>query len=79
VLALTGVPGHQSNHGLVQNDVGTFAHVTGGVYGSDCASPAAVTGRGRSGRSGELAGTLLCTKIREIGRGILLTVQGSSG
>jgi hypothetical protein len=44
-----------------------------GVYGSDCASPVAGTGRGRSGRSGELAGTLLCTKRREIGWGILLT------
>jgi hypothetical protein len=79
-LALAGVPGHQSDHGLVQNDAGTLAHVTGGgVYGSDCASPAAGTGRGWSGRSGELVSTLLCTKRREIGQGILLTVQGSSG
>jgi hypothetical protein len=46
-----------------------------GVYGSDCASPAAGTGRGRSGRSGELAVTLLCTKGREIRRGILLTAH----
>jgi hypothetical protein len=46
-----------------------------GVYGSDCASPAAGTGRGRSGRSGELAVTLLCIKGREIGRGILLTAH----
>jgi hypothetical protein len=36
-----------------------------GVYGGYCASPAAGTGRGRSGHSGELAGTLLCTKRRE--------------
>jgi hypothetical protein len=49
-----------------------------GVYGSNCASPAAGTGRGQSGRSGELAGTLLCTKRREIGRGILLTACGGS-
>jgi hypothetical protein len=47
-----------------------------GVYGGYCASPAAGTGRGQSGRSGELVGTRLCTKRREIERGKLLTVQG---
>jgi hypothetical protein len=45
-----------------------------GVKGGDCASPAAGTGRGRSGRSGELVGTLLCTKGREKGPSLLLTV-----
>jgi hypothetical protein len=77
-LALDGVPGHHLDHGQVQNDAGACARDRG-VYGSNCASPAAGTGKGRSSRSGELAGTLLCTKRREIGRGILLTVQGSSG
>jgi hypothetical protein len=33
-LALAGVPGHQSNHGLVQNDAGTLAHVTWGFMGA---------------------------------------------
>jgi hypothetical protein len=32
-LALAGVPGHQSDHGLVQNDAGTLAHVTVGSTG----------------------------------------------
>jgi hypothetical protein len=50
------------------------AHVRG-VYGGYRASPAAGTGRGRRGHSGELAGTLLCLKGREIGRGLMLTVQ----
>jgi hypothetical protein len=45
-----------------------------GVKGGDCPSPAADTGRGRSGRSGKLVGTLLCTKGREKGPGLLLTV-----
>jgi hypothetical protein len=40
-----------------------------GVYGGYCASPAAGTGRGQSGHSGELAGTLLCVKGRENRRG----------
>jgi hypothetical protein len=33
-LALDGVPGHQSNHELVQNDAGALAHVTGGSVGA---------------------------------------------
>jgi hypothetical protein len=78
-LALDGVSGHHPDHELVQNDAGALAHVTGGVYGSNCASPAAGTGRGRSGHSGELVGALLCTKGRENGRGLLLTVQRRSG
>jgi hypothetical protein len=32
-LALDGVPGHQSDHELVQNDVGALAHATGGSMG----------------------------------------------
>jgi hypothetical protein len=35
-----------------------------GVYGGNCASPAAGTGRGRSDRCGELVSVLLCTKGR---------------
>jgi hypothetical protein len=46
-----------------------------GVKGGDCASPAADIGRGRSGHSGELAGTPLCVKGRKIGRGLMFTVQ----
>jgi hypothetical protein len=46
-----------------------------GVRGCDRASPAVGTGRGQRGCSGELAGTLLCVKGREIGRGLMLTVQ----
>jgi hypothetical protein len=33
-LALAGVPGHQTDHKLVQNDAGTLAHVTGGSTGA---------------------------------------------
>jgi hypothetical protein len=33
-LALDGVPGHQSDHELVQNDAGALAHVTGGSTGA---------------------------------------------
>jgi hypothetical protein len=33
-LALDGVPSHQSDHEVVQNDVGTLAHVTGGSMGA---------------------------------------------
>jgi hypothetical protein len=50
-----------------------------GVKGGDCASPAAGAGRGRSGRSGELASALLCTKGRGNGLGLLLTIQRRSG
>jgi hypothetical protein len=50
-----------------------------GVKGGDCALPAAGTGRGRSGRSGELVSALLCTKGRGIGLGLLLTVQRRGG
>jgi hypothetical protein len=50
-----------------------------GVKGCDCASPAAGTGRGRSGRSGELVSALLCTKGRGNGLGLLLTVQRRGG
>jgi hypothetical protein len=32
-LALDGVPGHQSDHELVQNEVGALAHATGGSMG----------------------------------------------
>jgi hypothetical protein len=46
-----------------------------GVKGGDRASPAAGTGWGRRGCSGELAGTLLCVKGREIERGLMLTVR----
>jgi hypothetical protein len=45
-----------------------------GVKGGDRASPAASTGRGRRGCSGELVEALLCVKGREIGRGLKLTV-----
>jgi hypothetical protein len=34
VLALDSVPGHQSDHELVQNDVVALAHVTGGFVGA---------------------------------------------
>jgi hypothetical protein len=50
-----------------------------GVYGGNCASPAVDTGRGRSGRSGELVSALLCTKGRGNRMGLLLTVQRRSG
>jgi hypothetical protein len=50
-----------------------------GVYGGNCASPAAGTARGQSGHSGELVDALLCTIGRENGRGKLLTVQRSGG
>jgi hypothetical protein len=46
-----------------------------GVHRGDCASPAAGTGRGRNGHSGELVDVLLCTKGRENGWGLMLTVQ----
>jgi hypothetical protein len=49
------------------------------VYGGNCASTAAGTGRGRSGRSGELVSALLCTKGRGNRLGLLLTVQRRSG
>jgi hypothetical protein len=44
-----------------------------GVKGGDRASPAAGTGRGRRGYSGELGEALLCVKGRGIGQGLLLT------
>jgi hypothetical protein len=50
-----------------------------GVKGGDRASPAAGTGRGRRGCSGELVEALLCVKGREIGQGLLLTVKRWSG
>jgi hypothetical protein len=43
------------------------------VKGGDRASPAAGTGRGRRGYSGELGEVLLCMKGRGIGQGLLLT------
>jgi hypothetical protein len=33
-LALDGVPGHHSDHELVQNEAGALAHVTGGSMGA---------------------------------------------
>jgi hypothetical protein len=45
-----------------------------GVRGDDRASSAASTGRGRSGRSGELVSALLRSKGRGNGLGLLLTV-----
>jgi hypothetical protein len=47
--------------------------------GGDCASPAAGTGRGRSGRSGELVSALLCTKGRESGWGYCSQFKGEVG
>jgi hypothetical protein len=44
-----------------------------GVKGADRASPAAGTGRGQRGYSGELGEALLCVKRRGIGQGFLLT------
>jgi hypothetical protein len=73
-LALDGAPGHQHDHKLAQNVEGAHAHVTKGS-GGDRASSAPGAGRGRRGCSGELAGTLLCVKGREIGRGLMLTIQ----
>jgi hypothetical protein len=52
--------------------VGACAHDQG-VKGGDRASPAAGTGRGRRGYSGELGEALLCVKGRRIGQGFLLT------
>jgi hypothetical protein len=46
-----------------------------GVKGGDRASPAAGAGRGRSGRSGELASAPKCARRRETGRGLMLTVR----
>jgi hypothetical protein len=46
-----------------------------GVKGGDRASPAAGTGRGQRGCSSELVEVLLCVKGREIGQGLMLTVQ----
>jgi hypothetical protein len=33
-LPLGGVPGHHSDHELVQNEAGALAHVTGGSMGA---------------------------------------------
>jgi hypothetical protein len=64
-LALDGAPGHQHDHKLAQNVEGAHAHVTEGSRGRSCLV---------GGCSGELVGTLLCTKGREKGLGLLLTV-----
>jgi hypothetical protein len=46
-----------------------------GVREGDRASPAAGAGRGRSGRSDELVSAPKCTRRRETGRGLMLTVR----
>jgi hypothetical protein len=72
-LALDGAPGHLSDHGLEKNVEGAHAHVTKGSRGAIVPHRRpAPEGRGYSG---ELAGTLLCVKGREIGRGLMLTVR----
>jgi hypothetical protein len=74
-LALDGAPGHLSDHGLVQNDAGTLAHVIVGFMGAivphrrpapeggGVAAPASSWARGCARREGKLGGES-CSRVK---------------
>jgi hypothetical protein len=60
-LALDSVPGHQSDHELVQNDAGALAHVTGGLWEKLCLTG----GRHRKGAERPLRRACGCAAVHE--------------
>jgi hypothetical protein len=60
-LPLGGVPGHHSDHELVQNEAGALAHVTGGLWGQLCLTG----GRHRKGAERPLRRARECAVVHE--------------
>jgi hypothetical protein len=60
-LALDGVPGHHSDHELLQNEAGELAHVTGGLWGQFCLAD----GRHRKGAERPLRRACGCAAVHE--------------
>jgi hypothetical protein len=60
-LVLDGVPGHHSDHELVQNEAGALAHVTGGLWVQFCLAG----GRHRKGAERPLRRARGCAAVHE--------------
>jgi hypothetical protein len=77
-LAPDGIPGHHSDHELVQNEVGALAHVTGGSIGAIVPRRRPAPEGGKAAAPASLWVRCCARKEGKTGREKLLTVQRSS-